>query len=350
MAAGWPDAHAAPMDQRSALRVSLPPVVFGTSALGNLYRTYDDDERRRLLAAALADGDAETVFDCAGKYGAGLSLAALGRLLPEFAGRRIRISNKLGWRRAPLRGPEPMFEPGVWHGLDHDAVQDISEDGILRCWEEGCVLLGAELRPALVSVHDPDEYLAAAPRDGRRRWEDIHGAYRSLTCLRDAGEVEAIGIGAKDWRIARRVAETVDLDWVMLACSLTPMRHPPELLAFIADLHRRGVQVVNAGIFHGGFITGGGFLDYRPIAAGDAQRLRWRAGFLATCAAHGVAPDAACVQFGLAVPGVVSVALNCADAPVVAASRRLPDVPIPAAFWRALKDGSLIDRGFPWLG
>ena len=58
--------------------------------------------------------------------------------------------------------PSRLFEPGVWMGLEHDAVQRISYDGILECWDEGCRLLGDAYKPRLASVHDPDEYLAAA--------------------------------------------------------------------------------------------------------------------------------------------------------------------------------------------
>ena len=67
-------------------------------------------------------------------------------------------------------------------GLEHDAEQRISYDGILECWDEGCRLLGEAYKPRLASVHDPDEYLAAAssPDDRRRRFDDIFEAYRAL--------------------------------------------------------------------------------------------------------------------------------------------------------------------------
>ena len=41
--------------------------------------------------------------------------------------------------------------------LKHDAVQDISYQGILDCYEQGNTLLG-KYQARLVSVHDPDEY------------------------------------------------------------------------------------------------------------------------------------------------------------------------------------------------
>ena len=127
--------------------------------------------------------------------------------------------------------------------LEHDAEQCISYDGILECWEEGCRFLGGRHRPQLASVHDPDDYLAAAnsPADRDRRFQDILDAYRALAELKEAGLVQGIGIGAKDWRSIQEIDEHVKLDWVMMANSFTVMNHPPELIEFIASLKERGV-------------------------------------------------------------------------------------------------------------
>ena len=86
------------------------------------------------------------VFDSAGKYGAGLALQVMGQCLRELGIKpdEVIVSNKLAWLRAPLTTPEPIFEPGAWFGLEHDAVQDISYDGILKCFEQGLELLGGD--------------------------------------------------------------------------------------------------------------------------------------------------------------------------------------------------------------
>lgn len=121
---------------------------------------------------------------------------------------------KLGWRRKPLETPEPTFEPGAWADLAWDARQDISYDGILRCYEEAKDLLGG-YPIDLVSVHDPDEYLAAFPS----RRKDVLGAYRALFELKAAGEVKGVGIGSKDWTVIRDLARDVPFDWAMFACA-----------------------------------------------------------------------------------------------------------------------------------
>lgn len=330
---------------KTGLRV--PPVVFGTSCLGNLYRVVPEEAKRAVVAAILEECPAPVVLDSAGKYGAGLALEVMGDCLRQFraAPTQVIISNKLGWYRVPLRSPEPTFERGVWAGLRHDAECRISYDGIRQCYEQGCALLGAPYRSQLVSVHDPDEYLAGATTaaERRQRFSDILGAYRALAELKSAGAVAAVGVGAKDWRVIREIAETVDLDWVMFACSLTVYNHPAGLLALIAHLHTRDVGMINSAVFNAGFLTGGEWFDYRrPDAATDAELFSWRRRFFAECDRHHVTPADACVQFGLAVPGIVAVALNTEKPERIRANLEAAHAVIPPEFWDALRREGLI--------
>lgn len=335
---------------RTALRV--PPIVFGTSCLGNLYQVVPAETKVALVSEMIRHCPAPVVLDTAGKYGAGLALEEIGRALRELKVPReqVVISNKLGWRRVPLRGPEPTFERGVWTGIAHDAERDISYDGILRCYEQGNGLLGSGYDVQVVSVHDPDEFLAAAPDAAARarRLEDVVGAYRALFELKAAGKVAAVGIGSKDWRVIREIAARVELDWAMFACSLTVYTHPRELLDLIEHLHARGVGMINSAVFNAGFLTGGKWFDYRqPDPVADAPLFAWRERFLAQCRRFAVNPADACVQFGLAVPGIVAVALNTEKPSRIAANVASATVPIPPEFWRALKDDGLVAGDFP---
>ena len=353
------DMHADPSTIRQQARAAgrgtglrLPPVVFGISALGNLYRALPDSEKHAIVAACRRHTAGPAVFDGAGKYGAGLALEALGNALRAqgVGADEVLISNKLGWRRAPLSGTEPTFEPGVWQGLHHDALMDIGGAGILRCHAEGLRLLGAPYRTDLVSLHDPDEYLAGAHGDAderARRMADIRAAYTALIRLREQGVVKAVGIGAKDWRVLRDIVAEVDVDWVMLACSLTIMRHPRTVVDWVATTAARGVAVIDSAVAHGGFLFGSDHLDYRrvdPAEPAHAAALAWRARFAALCAQHAVAPAVACTQFALRIPGVVSVALNAPSAACVAENVALPMQPVPTAFWHDLLAAGLIDR------
>ena len=265
--------------------LKLPPIVFGTSALGNLYQALGDGMKRDIVSQWFQQSDGIVAADSAGKYGAGLALESMSKSMSELGigTDEVLISNKLGWRRIPLNTPEPTFEPGAWVDLKHDAVQDISYDGILRCWEQGSEFLHP-YRAQLVSIHDPDEYLATAndENDRKKRWDDLIDSYRALGELKQKGDVVAIGVGAKDWRVSAALLQECDLDWVMLATSLTVYTHPAELLQFVDHCHRAEVQVINSAVFHSGFLTGGDFFDYRKVTGDgpeDQALLQWRENF-----------------------------------------------------------------------
>lgn len=344
-----------PLDARQPLGrtgLDVPPILFGTSALGNLYQALDYEEKKQILAGCFAHVAPPVVLDTAGKYGAGLALEMIGHILRDLdvPPEKVLISNKLGWKRVALTAPEPTFEPGAWVGIDHDAEKAVSYDGIGECWQQGLELLGEPYRPRIVSVHDPDEYLDAATDsdDRARRFDDVLGAYRALGELKASGEVAAVGVGSKDWTVIRELASRVKLDWVMLACSLTVYTHPPELLAFVEELRRQGTAVVNSAVFNAGFLVGGGYFDYVQVTPEDRPELfAWRETFLAACHRHAVNPAEACVQFGLAPAGVVAVALNTSRPARVADNVRAVTAEIPPAFWADLKHDHLIAEDYP---
>lgn len=329
--------------------MTLPKVVFGTSGLGNLFTALEETTKEAIVRECLVHSPAPVVFDTAGKYGAGLALEALGAGLRKAnaAPEKVLISNKLGWLRVPLTTPEPTFEPGVWKNLHYDAVQRISYDGILECFEQGNSLLG-NYTAQMVSVHDPDEYLAKA-RDKQEEEQllaDIMGAYQALRELKLSGRVQSVGIGAKNWRVIERISGKVALDWVMIANSFTIKTHPRALHTFLEQLQQQGVQVINSAVFHSGFLTGGNYYDYQLINAADEthqQHLKWREEFFSVCNAHAVQPAAACVQFALKAPGVMSIALNTTHPQRVAENLGLANAPIPSAFWEEMKEKQLIN-------
>ncbi len=337
--------------------LSIPPIVFGTSCLGNLYQALPYATKLEILRQMFECVQPPVVLDSAGKYGAGLALEVIGRGLSDLGipPEDVIISNKLAWVRTPLTTSEPTFEPGVWAGLENDARQEIGYEGILRCYDDGCRLLGGTYPPQLASVHDPDEYLAVATSDEDReeRWRNVLDAYRALGELKEQGKIAGVGVGSKDWRVIRELSAKTNLDWVMLACSFTVVHHPPELLAFMKKLADAGVAIINSAVFHAGFLTGGEFFDYRRVSReSDADRklFDYRDRFFETCARFGVKPAMACVQFGLSAPGVVSVALNTGKPERIAQNVELVRADVPTEFWAAMKDAKLIDPQYSYVG
>ena len=330
-------------------KITLPPVVYGTSCLGNLYEALPYETKLAIVKECVANAPSNIVtFDTAGKYGAGLALEMLGTCLAELnvPKEKVVISNKLGWIRTTLVGDEPTFEKGVWKDLKNDAVQKISYDGILECYHQGNELLG-NYEAQMVSVHDPDEYLESATdaSDKEKRYHDILEAYRALKDLKNEGKVNSVGIGSKDWKVIERISRDVDLDWVMIANSLTLYSHPKELFDFIGLLHQKGIEVINSAVFNGGFLIGSDYYNYKLVekTTEEGKALyNWRDRFYAICESYGVKPAEACFNYGFKIPGVVAVALNTTKPEKIKLNVDMATKEIPQAFWDAIEKEGLI--------
>ena len=333
--------------------IELPKIIFGSSALGNLYRVVPDATKLSIVENWIRY-QRNAVIDSAGKYGAGLALENIGRYLKKLKvdPASILISNKLGWKRIPLTSKEPTFEKGAWFGIEYDAVQCISYDGILECYHQGNELLG-DYRAQLLSVHDPDEYLNNAKTEAERkeRYRDIIDAYQALSELRDSGSALGIGVGSKDWKIIQRLYDDgIHFDWVMLANSFTILTHPPEVMEFIHTLHKADIQIINSAVFNAGFLTGGQYFDYQVVSRDSHSNLfKWRDYFIDTCEQHNISPALACCQFALSPPGVVSLALNTSNPERIADNVKSANEKIPPNFWKALKENRLLEENYPYL-
>ncbi|ADY51065.1 aldo/keto reductase [Pseudopedobacter saltans DSM 12145] len=327
---------------------TIPPVIFGTSGLGNIYEALPFERKLAIVEQCIKHSPGIPVFDSAGKYGAGLSLEVLGQCLEELNVDpcQVIINNKLGWYQTELTTPEPTFEKGIWIDMKNDAVQKISYQGIIDCFEQGNELLG-KYNSDMVSVHDPDEYLAAAKdeMDAKKRYQDIMDAYRALGDLKRQGRAKSIGIGSKDWTVIKRIAQDIQLDWVMIANSLTAHSHPKDLIDFIGKLKDKGVTVINSAVFNGGFLIGSNFYNYVEVNA-ETERgrelLAWREQFYALCEEFAITPAEACFNFGFNIKGVSSVALSTTKPEKVKGNIEMATKQIPQTFWDAMREKGLI--------
>ena len=329
-------------------KILLPPVIFGTSGLGNIYHETTYETKLAIVKECVTHAKGLSMFDSAGKYGAGLALEVLGKCLKDLKVKpdEVLISNKLAWYQVPLTTPEPTFEKCIWVNINHDAVQRISYQGILDCFEQGNELLG-DYSSQMASVHDPDEYLATATtkEEEDKLYNDILEAYHALTELKAQGKVSSIGVGSKQWKVIKRISKDIDLDWVMIANSLTLHSHPKELISFIAELHKKGVSVINSAVFNGGFLIGGDHYNYRYIdkTSEEGEALYdWRDRFFRLCESFKITPAEACFNFGFNIPGVTSVALSTTHPDKVKQNIDMVSREIPEAFWDAMKKEKLI--------
>lgn len=333
--------------------IHIPPVIFGTSGIGNLYEATPYQIKVAIIEQCIkyAPGGI-AMFDTAGKYGAGLALEVLGKALKQLdvPKNKIIISNKLGWYQTELCTPEPTFEKGVWKDLKNDAIQKISYDGIMECYEQGNQLLG-DYDSQMASVHDPDEYLAAATNaaDEASRYKDILEAYKALHHLKAQGKVVSVGVGAKNWKSIERISKDVDLDWVMIANSLTVYTHPKDLLAFVRKLHQKGVTIINSAVFNGGFLVGRDYYNYvlvdKQTEAGKAL-YDWRDNFFVLCNSFNIQPAEACFNFGFNIPGIASVALSTNSPSKVKSNIDMATKKIPQQFWHAMQQKGLLEADY----
>ncbi|MCJ8292943.1 MAG: aldo/keto reductase [Colwellia sp.] len=334
------------MSKLTPIPKTMPKIIFGTSSLGNLFVELDSEIKKQLVQAAVEASTEIPLFDSAGKYGAGLALESLATGLKalNIAPDAVKISNKLGWKRVPLTSDEPTFEPGAWINLKYDAVQDISYQGILDCYRQGNDLLG-DYEAKIVSIHDPDEYLANAEDevDLAKRKQDILHAYKALMELRDEGKVESVGVGAKDVSVIDFISDNVQLDWAMFACSITPYTHSSSTLALLQKLGKQGVSVINSAVFNAGFLIGSDNFNYKTITReSHAAEFIWRDQFNALCEKFNVKPAEVCVQFSFLFDEIVSVALNSSSPKRVKGNISLIEAHIPDGFWQAMKAQGLI--------
>lgn len=329
------------------MKSEIPKLIFGTSGLGNLFTALKDPVKNEIIKASVEVSDGNVMFDSAGKYGAGLALESLGIGLEKLGIKpdNILISNKLAWKRVPLLTPEPTFEPGVWKDLKNDAIQNISYNGIIECFEQGNELLG-DFSSQFASVHDPDEFLDAAKDEAeyQENYQKILDAYRALNDLKLDGKIKKIGIGAKNWKVIQKISKDVELDWVMIANSLTIYNHPEDLLEFVSELSSKGIHIINSAVFHSGFLVGGNYMDYKLAEKSNPKYQElfiWRDNFFDLCKQFSVTPAHACVQFALNVPGVKSIALNTTKPSNVGVNFKMTNELIPVEFWKFIYNKGL---------
>ncbi len=330
--------------------IQLPQVIFGTSCLGNLYQAIPYETKLAIVRESITYSPGIPMFDSAGKYGAGLALETLGKCLQDLHVKpdAVLISNKLGWYQTALTIPEASFEKGVWKDIANDAVQKISYQGILDCFEQGNKLLG-NYQSQFVSVHDPDEYMVAAKNkdEEEKLYNEILEAYRALHELKAKGKVKSIGVGSKEWRLIQRISRDVSLDWVMVANSLTLHSHPAQLIEFIAELNDKGVTVINSAVFNGGFLIGSDFYNYKEVDKTKAEGFalyKWRDAFFSLCKQFNIEPAEACFNYGFNIPGVKSVALNTSKPANVKKNIDMATKEVPKNFWAAMIDKGLLDK------
>lgn len=331
-----------------ALKDILPGKLgFGTAPLGNMFRNIPEPEARATVEAAWNDGI--RYFDNAPFYGAGLAEIRMGEALAGKSRDEYVVSTKVG--RLVLDEVEDVSarelgEKGdvFKHGRPNKIVNDYSADATLRSMADSLKRLKTD-HIEIVWVHDVaqdfygDEWLAVF--ESARK-----GAFKTLDRLRDEGVIKAWGLGVN------RV-EPIELllalegprpDGFLLAGRYTLLDHERALQRVMPQVAARGLGIVVGGPYSSGALVGGPNFEYAPARPEILAKV---AGIKAIADRHGVSMKAAGLQFALAHPAVAAVIPGASQPGRIAEDRAALQQPVPADFWRELRQARLVHADAP---
>lgn len=306
----------------------------GGGPLGNLYQAISDEQAHATVAAAWRAGI--RFFDTAPHYGTGLAERRLGEALKEYPRAEYVLCTKVG---RVLEARPRAGESDLANGFDVPATHrrrwDFTAAGVTRSLEESLQRLDMQ-RADIVLIHDPQ--LSDAPRAAVRE------AFPALAELRRQGIVRAIGVGTADLPTLQLFAEQTDVDVLMVAGQYTLLRQDA-LRSLLPACLRRGIAVVNAGVFNGGLLASAepdeeGFFDYGKAPAPMVGKAR---AIAAICARHGISLPAAAVAFAATHPAIAAVVVGARTPQEVELSARWHAATAPPQLWADLTAAGLLE-------
>jgi D-threo-aldose 1-dehydrogenase len=309
---------------------ALPPLGVGTAAIGNLYAPVSNEDASEAIRAALDAGIA--YFDTAPHYGFGLAERRLGEALGDAP---VLLSTKVGRLLEPTvdRGPRHAF-------VDADPYEprfDYSADGIRRSYESSLGRLNRD-RVDILLAHDLGRLTHGADHP-RHLAAFLDSGYRAMRDLRDAGAIDAIGIGVNEIAVCIELIERVELDLILLAGRYTLLdRSAADMLIPLCD--RRGIRLIIGGPYNSGILaqddltdTARLHYDYAQAPPETIARARQMA---ALCARFGAPLPAAALQFPLREPRVATVIAGVANAGETRELIARAAAELPEEMWAAL--------------
>ncbi|RHW19432.1 aldo/keto reductase [Sphingomonas gilva] len=311
----------------------------GTAGIGNLYAPVSNAVAEATVAAAWEGG--VRLFDTAPYYGFGLAERRLGAALSVVdPDQTAIISTKVGRVLDP--DPAPARERHGFVNGDRFAPRfDYSRDAVLRSHEASLERLRRD-RVNILLAHDLGALTHGAQADAQMR-AFLDDGYRTMVELKDAGAVDAIGIGANEVAVCEYLVDRVDLDVVMIAgrYTLLDCEAGERLLPLCLE---RGVRVIAAAPYNSGILAQPIEADaprrYDYIAA-PAGMLRRAAAIGAVCARFGVELPTAALHFAHRDAAVASVVAGMVGRDEVAAHLGRAAADVPDALWQALAEEAM---------
>lgn len=322
-------------------RLTQSPLALGGAPLGNLFRAVSDEAATALVRHARIAG--VRYFDTAPHYGHGRSERRMGDALRIFARDDFLLSTKVGRLLEP-RIDAPRDQHGYVDTLPFVQRYDYTADGVRRSLEDSLQRLGVA-RVDMVYVHDIDRETHGHAHP-RRLSDALDGGLPALSRLKADGVIGAYGLGVNDVAICLEVLRYADLDVILLAGRYT-LADQSALADLLPECQAMGVAIVLGGPYNSGILATGAkpkdgstpYFNYAPAPPAMVERV---AAIERVCAELDVPLQAAALQFPRAHPAIACVLAGARSIAELDENLRMAAAPIPAEFWRELRDSGLI--------
>lgn len=319
---------------------SLPRFGMGCAGIGNLYAPVSDEEAFRTVAAAWRAGI--RYFDTAPHYGFGLSERRLGAALAVLdpAGEAI-VSTKVGRLLMPI-GEAGGERHGFVDAEPFEPVFDYSHDGIVRSHEESLDRL-RRTRIQILLAHDLGALTHGGEADRHLR-DFLDGGYQAMRSLRDAGAVDAIGIGVNETEVCLDLLERVELDVILLAGRFT-LLDQGALDRLLPLCRERGVRVIAGGPYNSGILAQSTRIgrDLRYDYQAPPEPILLQAAAIERVCEHFHVPlPVAALHFPLRHPCVASVIPGLVGEHQVEEMIERLAWPVPGSMWDGLAEAGLV--------
>ncbi|MCG6884845.1 MAG: aldo/keto reductase [Silicimonas sp.] len=292
--------------------VSVTPLCFGTSGLGDMPDTYGyevSEARARETLDAIFESEVNFI-DTSNNYGFGRSEARVGDAIRARGGlpNGFVISTK----------------------LDRDMeTQRLDADRARRSLEESLTRLGVD-KVGILHLHDPEHVadVAEITRDG--------GAMDELFKMKEEGLADAVGLAMGKNDLMMELVQKWPFDTIISHNRWTILNRSA---SDIFDYARaQGIAVFNAAPYAGGVLAKGADvmprISYSPADASALEPVRQ---IETICAEHGIAPGAVALQFSMRTDGIASTICGVSKPERVTQTLEWASVEIPAAVWSALE-------------
>jgi D-threo-aldose 1-dehydrogenase len=290
--------------------LKVPPICFGTSALGDLPVTYGysvDEDRAHATARAvlqLPNG----FLDTSNNYGMGRSEERIGHVVGELG----------GWPEGRVLSTK----------LDRDMETGLFDaDRARRSLEESLTRMGVD-RVDILHLHDPEHAsdIDTITRKG--------GALDALMRMKEEGLTQAVGLAAGRVDVMMPILRDWDFDAMITHNRFTLVNRNADPMIDLA--RSRGISVLNAAPYASGALAKGAVFGRYVYQNATSDMLAPITRVEEICARHNVPTGAAALQFSLRDPRITSTICGITRPERVAETLDWARMPLPPALWEEL--------------